>query len=94
MTTFSTIPDAPVSEFTLKINGGPKRILVITGRGRTICGKARVSKATLGAQSGESDSMAVTMSKRCMPVKRKKRKTTKGKTTKHEIVSPVAARIR
>jgi len=38
--------------------------------------------------------MAVTMSKRCMPVKRKKRKTTKGKTTKHEIVSPVAARIR
>ena len=38
--------------------------------------------------------MAVTMSKRCMPVKRKKRKTTKGKTTKHQIMSPVAACIR
>jgi hypothetical protein len=38
--------------------------------------------------------MAVTMSKPCMPVKRKKRKTTERKTTKHEIVSPMAARIR
>jgi hypothetical protein len=43
--TFSTIPDAPVSKFTLKIKGGPKRILVITGRvGRSVA-RRRVGKA-------------------------------------------------
>jgi hypothetical protein len=41
VTTFSTIPDAPVSKFTLQITGGPKGLLVITGRGQTICGKAQ-----------------------------------------------------
>jgi hypothetical protein len=55
VTTFSTIPDAPVSKFTLTINGGPKGILVITGRGQTICGKAQVANANFGAQSGKND---------------------------------------
>jgi hypothetical protein len=54
VTTFSTIPDAPVSKFTLSINGGSKGILVITGRGQTICGKAQVANAQFGAQSGST----------------------------------------
>ena len=53
VTTFSTIPDAPVSKFTLKITGGKKGLLVITGRGRTICGKPQVASENLGAQSGK-----------------------------------------
>ena len=53
VTTFSTIPDAPVSKFTLTITGGPKGLLVITGRGRTICGKKQVANSQFGAQSGK-----------------------------------------
>jgi hypothetical protein len=55
VTTFSAIPDAPVSKFTLTVNGGPKGILVITGRGQTICGKAQVANTDFGAQSGTSE---------------------------------------
>jgi hypothetical protein len=54
VTTFSTIPDAPVSKFTLQINGGRKGILVITGRGQTICGKSQVANAQFAAQSGST----------------------------------------
>jgi hypothetical protein len=55
VTTFSNIPDAAVSKFTLSINGGRKGILVITGRGQTVCGKAQVANATFGAQSGQQE---------------------------------------
>jgi hypothetical protein len=55
VTTFNTIPDAPVSKFTLTINGGRKGILVITGRGQTICGKSQVANADFGAQSGKTE---------------------------------------
>jgi hypothetical protein len=61
VTTFSTIPDAPVSKFTLQITGGPKGLLVITGRGRTICGKAQVANGQFGAQSGKTDGMNPTL---------------------------------
>src|SRR5205085_2299108 len=55
VTTFSTIPDAPVSAFALTITGGPKGLLVITGRGRTICGKPQIANAQFGAQSGKQE---------------------------------------
>ncbi len=57
VTTFATIPDAAVSKFVLTINGGPKGILVITGRGRTICGKAQIANTTFSAHSGKSQSL-------------------------------------
>jgi hypothetical protein len=57
VTTFSSIPDAPVSKFTLAINGGPTGILVITGRGQTICGKAQVASSQFGAQSGKTEAI-------------------------------------
>ena len=65
VTTFSTIPDAPVSKFTLQINGGRKGILVITGRGRTICGSPQVANANFGAQSGKTNTQNDTMSTPC-----------------------------
>ena len=61
VTTFSTIPDAAVSKLTLQINGGPKGILVITGRGRSICGKKQVATVTMGAQSGKSEALKRTL---------------------------------
>jgi hypothetical protein len=70
VTTFSTIPDAPVSKFTLTINGGRQGILVITGLGRTICGKSQVTDASFGAQSGKSNSQNVTMSTPCKKIKK------------------------
>jgi hypothetical protein len=62
VTTFPTIPDAFVSKFTLTITGGPKGILVITGRGRTICGQPQIANATLDAQSGKTETVNPTLS--------------------------------
>ena len=65
VTTFSTIPDAPVSAFKLIITGGPKGLLVITGRGQNICGKAQVANASFGAQSGKTNTQNDTMATPC-----------------------------
>jgi hypothetical protein len=55
VTTFNNIPDAPVSSFSLTINGGRKGILVVTGRGQTICGKSQVANSDFAAQTGRSE---------------------------------------
>lgn len=65
VTTFSAIPDAPVSNFTLQINGGPKGLLVITGRGLNICAKTQVATAGFGAQSGTTNSQNDTLGTPC-----------------------------
>jgi hypothetical protein len=65
VTTFGSIPDAPVSKFTLQINGGPKGLLVITGRGLNICTKAQVANANLGAQSGATKTQNMTVGTPC-----------------------------
>jgi hypothetical protein len=65
VTTFSTIPDATVSSFKLTITGGPKGLLVITGRGQSICKSPQVATATLGAQSGKTKSLSVNMPTPC-----------------------------
>ena len=79
VTTFSTIPDAPVSKFTLQIAGGKKGLLVITGRGRTICNKAQVTTASLGAQSGKVENSSIRMSTPCGKVHKAKKHTKKHK---------------
>jgi hypothetical protein len=65
VTTFATIPDAAVSKFTLQIAGGRKGILVITGRGRTICGSPQTANADFGAQSGKANSQNDTLTTPC-----------------------------
>jgi hypothetical protein len=80
VTTFSTIPDAPVSKFTLTVNGGPKGILVITGRGLTICGKAQVANSSFGGQSGNTNAQNDTMGTPCAAVKHLKRKPNRRRT--------------
>jgi hypothetical protein len=37
-------------------SGGPKGILVVTGRGQAICRKAQVANAQFGGQPGKADS--------------------------------------
>jgi len=65
VTTFPTIPDAAVSSFTLKINGGKKGLLVVTGRGLNICAKKQVGNADFGAQSGKAHAGNMTLSTPC-----------------------------
>jgi hypothetical protein len=69
VTTFSAVPDAPVSSFTLTINGGKQGILVITGRGRNICKAPQTATATLAGQSGKTERLAIIMTKPCAHVK-------------------------
>ena len=73
VTTFPTVPDIPVSSFKLTINGGKKGLLVITGRGRSICGKAQKSAATLNAQSGKQEKSSIKMATPCKGVAKHKK---------------------
>ncbi len=83
VSTFGTVPDAPVSSFTLTINGGSKGILVVTGRHENICKAPQISNAVFGAHSGKAASYNITMGKPCSgSTKRKKGKKGK-KGTKH-----------
>jgi len=65
VTTFPTIPDAAVSTFTLKIDGGKKGLLVVTGRGLNICAKKQVGNANFGAQSGKTHAGNMTLTTPC-----------------------------
>ena len=65
VTTFPTVPDIPVSSFKLNLNGGKKGLLVITGRGRSICGKAQKSGVKLDAQSGKQEKSSIKMATPC-----------------------------
>ena len=61
VSTFSPVPDAAVSNFQLTINGGKKGILVVTGRGKTICKGSQVSTGDLTAHSGKVEDLSVKM---------------------------------
>jgi hypothetical protein len=63
--TFSMIPDAPISSFSMKLNGGKKGILVITDGNDDICSK--VQKPFLAAQghNGKRLDTSTTMSVEC-----------------------------
>jgi hypothetical protein len=63
VTTFPTIPDAAVSKFVLTITGGPKGLLVITGRGLNICPKPQIAGAVFNAHSGAQEILNPTISK-------------------------------
>jgi hypothetical protein len=63
--TFPMIPDAPISSFSLKLNGGKKGILVITDGNDNIC--SATQKPFLAAQghNGKRYDTATTMSVEC-----------------------------
>ena len=59
VSTFSPVPDAAVSNFQLTINGGKKGILVVTGRGRSICRGSERATGNLTAHSGKVENLSV-----------------------------------
>jgi hypothetical protein len=93
VTTFSTIPDAPVSKFSLTIFGGPKGILVITGRGRSICNAKQVATASFGAQSGKTKSSSITMRTPCRSPVSVRRATVKGHAVQVTVHVPAAGKL-
>ena len=87
VSTFANVPDVPVSKFSLNINGGPKGLLVITGRKQSICDSSQTETAVLDAHSGKQTSKSSTVTTPCpkhkkqtkhkKPKKHKKKKTNK-----------------
>ena len=72
VTTFSNVPDVPVSAFDLTLTGGPTGLLVITGRGQSICTATQTTDAVLDGQSGAQKVSSIKMATPC-----KKKATTK-----------------
>jgi hypothetical protein len=63
VTTFANIPDAPVSDFKLNINGGKKGILVVSGA--NLCATTQVAQQAAGGQNGKVANANITMGTPC-----------------------------
>jgi hypothetical protein len=63
VTTFSNVPDAPVSDFKLRINGGKKDILVVSGT--DICKGNQVTKQVSTGHNGRVAKDNITMGTPC-----------------------------
>ncbi|HEX5922871.1 MAG TPA: hypothetical protein VFY45_03500 [Baekduia sp.] len=64
-TTFASIPDAPLSSATVKLNGGKKGILVVTDDHDDICYTPQKPFLAAAAQSGDRYDAATTMTVQC-----------------------------
>jgi hypothetical protein len=65
VTTFASVPDAPIARFTLKITGGRHGILVVTGHAN-LCRRAQVARAIVGSQSGVTHGLTVAVGTPCV----------------------------
>ena len=65
VTTFASVPDAPITRFTLNITGGRHGILVVTGHAN-LCRRAQVARAIVGSQSGVTHGLAVAVGTPCV----------------------------
>lgn len=63
VTTFATVPDAPVSRFELSLEGGKSGILVVSGQ--NICAGAQRATALLDGHNGKRADQTVTMKTPC-----------------------------
>jgi hypothetical protein len=63
--TFPMVPDAPISSFSMKLNGGKKGILVITDGNSNICSVAQKPFLAAQAHNGDRLDTATTMSVEC-----------------------------
>jgi hypothetical protein len=64
VTTFGSVPDAPVSKFVLDITGGSKGILTVTGS-KSLCLQSKVATTQDDAQSGKRITPNVTLGTPC-----------------------------
>jgi hypothetical protein len=73
VTTFTGVPDAPVSKFTLNIAGGRHGILVVTHHAN-VCKGSQVATGSLSAQNGKSEALHVKLSAPCKRASRTARR--------------------
>jgi hypothetical protein len=64
-TTFPAIPDAPISSFALKLNGGKKGILVVTDGHDDICYASQRPFLAAAGQNGKRVDSAITLTPEC-----------------------------
>ncbi len=67
VTTFDTIPDAPVSSFKLDINGGKKGILVVSDA--DICKSTQIADQEVDGQNGKTADARVFIQTPSCPLK-------------------------
>ncbi|HEV7493184.1 NHL repeat-containing protein [Baekduia sp.] len=67
VTTFDNIPDAPVSDFTLDIDGGKSGILVVSGT--DICKSTQVADQQINGQNGKTANADVYLQTPACPLK-------------------------
>ena len=72
-TTFSTVPDAPVSKFTLSLDGGNKGLLE---NGTDLCAQTLRASVDMAGQSGKTANQNPVLSTPCAKKKRKSHKKT------------------
>jgi hypothetical protein len=64
VSTFDRVPDGPVSRFVMRVKGGRRGILVVTGR-RSICARRQVSDVQLTGHNGKQAVSRVRMAAPC-----------------------------
>ncbi len=78
--TFEAVPDAPVSKFTLEMQGGKKGLLV---NSEDICRKPQKATVSFTAQNGKALSLSPTIANSCGGKAKKKSSGKKGRGHKH-----------
>ena len=76
VTTFSKIPDAPLSSFQLTINGGSRGILA---NNRSLCAKRNVASVTERGQNGKARAVNARVGVTCKKAKPKKKSSSKAR---------------
>jgi hypothetical protein len=72
--TFESVPDQPVSSFTLNMKGGKKGLLV---NSRDICSSTQKATAVFGAQNGKSATLRPKMQNACSKARKGKKSKSK-----------------
>jgi len=75
-TTFDTVPDAPVSSFTVNFEGGAKGLVQ---NSETLCGKAKRATVRMRGQNGATSNTRVKLQTTCGSNARHKRHSDKRK---------------
>jgi hypothetical protein len=94
VTTFPAVPDAAISRFTLTITGGSRGILVVTGRGDSLCARRQLATAAFGAQSGASESLQPAIGVPCAKRAAVRRLAVTGDSVRVLVVAPMAGLLR
>ena len=69
--TFESVPDAPVSKFTLSLKGGKKGLLI---NSRDICGGTNRANADFTAQSGKASDFKLVLKAKCKNQRKRRRR--------------------